>query len=71
MSNLAALIQYSATYAVSFLLSLYLQVVLGLTPAISGAVLLIQPLVMAIFRRGPAIYPISTDRGASPPSACS
>ena len=49
MSNLAALIQYSATYAVSFLLSLYLQVVLGLTPAISGAVLLIQPLVMAIF----------------------
>lgn len=48
MSNLAALIQYSATYAVSFLLSLYLQVILGLTPAVSGAVLLIQPLVMAL-----------------------
>ena len=48
MSNLAALIQYSATYAVSFLLSLYLQVILGLTPAVSGAVLLIQPLVMAV-----------------------
>lgn len=48
MSNLAALIQYSATYAVSFLLSLYLQVILGLTPAVSGALLLIQPLVMAV-----------------------
>ena len=35
-------------YAVSFLLSLYLQVILGLTPAVSGAVLLIQPLVMAL-----------------------
>ena len=52
MSNLAALIQYSATYAVSFLLSLYLQVILGLTPAVSGAVLLIQPLVMAYCRHG-------------------
>ena len=36
MSNLAALIQYSATYAISFLLSLYLQVILGISPAVMG-----------------------------------
>ena len=47
MSNLAALIQYSATYAVSFLLSLYFQVILGLPPAVSGAILLVQPIIMA------------------------
>lgn len=47
LSNLAALIQYSATYAVSFLLSLYFQVILGLLPAQSGAILLVQPIIMA------------------------
>lgn len=47
MSNLAALIQYSATYAVSFLLSLYFQLILGLAPAVSGAILLVQPIIMA------------------------
>jgi MFS family permease len=48
MSNLASFIQYSATYAVSFLLSLYLQVILGLAPAVSGMVLLAQPIIMAV-----------------------
>ncbi|WP_296901538.1 MFS transporter [Megasphaera sp.] len=47
MSNLAALIQYSSTYAVSFLLSLYFQLILGLSPALSGAILLVQPIIMA------------------------
>lgn len=47
LSNLAALIQYSSTYAVSFLLSLYFQLILGLSPAVSGAILLVQPVVMA------------------------
>lgn len=47
LSNLAALIQYSATYAVSFLLSLYFQVILGMPPAQSGAILLVQPIIMA------------------------
>jgi len=46
-SNLAALINYSATFAVSFLLSLYLQVVMGFDPQRSGLVLLFQPVVMA------------------------
>lgn len=47
MSNLASFIQYSATYAVSFLLSLYLQVIMGLSPAVSGLVLLAQPIIMS------------------------
>ncbi|MDN5347381.1 MAG: hypothetical protein PWP65_945 [Clostridia bacterium] len=44
-SNLAALINYSATFAVSFLISLYLQVVKGLNPQTAGLILLTQPLV--------------------------
>lgn len=47
-SNLAALINYSATYAVTFLLSLYLQYIHALTPEAAGAVLVAQPLVMAV-----------------------
>ncbi|MCJ7445977.1 MAG: MFS transporter [Methanotrichaceae archaeon] len=49
ISNLAALINYSATFGVGFLLSLYLQYIQGLEPAQAGLVLLIQPLVMTIF----------------------
>lgn len=49
MSNLVSFIQYSATYAVSFLVSLYGQLVLGLSPAEAGLLLLVQPLLMALF----------------------
>ncbi len=48
-SNLAALINYSATYAVTFLLSLYLQYIKGFTPQHAGMILISQPVVMAIF----------------------
>ena len=48
-SNLAALANYSATYAVSFLLSLYLQYVKGLNPQTAGLILVSQPIVMAVF----------------------
>ncbi len=48
-SNLAALINYSATFAVSFLLSLYLQYIKGLSPQNAGIILVSQPVVMAIF----------------------
>ncbi|MGB9826803.1 MAG: MFS transporter, partial [Desulfofundulus sp.] len=47
-SNLAALIHYSATFAVGFLLSLYLQVVRGLDAQTAGFILLAQPVLMAI-----------------------
>jgi EmrB/QacA subfamily drug resistance transporter len=49
MSNLAALINYAASFAIGFLLSLYLQYVRGLDPQTAGLVLLTQPAVMALF----------------------
>ncbi len=48
-SNLAALINYCATSAVGFLLSLYLQYIKGLTPRFAGSLLVAQPVVMALF----------------------
>lgn len=48
-SNLAALIHYSATFAVTFLMSLYLQHVKGLTPSQAGFLLVIEPLLQAVF----------------------
>jgi len=47
MSNVAALINYSATFAVTFLISLYLQYIKGFTPQHAGTVLIAQPIVMA------------------------
>lgn len=48
-SNLAALINYSATFAVTFLLSLDLQYTKGFSPENAGLVLIVQPAVMALF----------------------
>lgn len=48
-SNLAALIHYSATFAIAFLLSLYLQLVKGMSPQEAGLVILVQPVMMALF----------------------
>jgi EmrB/QacA subfamily drug resistance transporter len=48
LSNLAALINYAATFAVGFLLSLYLQKVRGLAPQDAGLVLIAQPVVQAL-----------------------
>ncbi|MFO7829479.1 MAG: MFS transporter [Bacteroidales bacterium] len=48
-SNYAALINYSATFAIGFLLSLYLQYIKGLNPQQAGQILVIQPLLMTIF----------------------
>jgi EmrB/QacA subfamily drug resistance transporter len=47
-SNLAAFINYAATFAIAFLLSLYLQYVKGLSPRQTGLVLLYQPVMMAL-----------------------
>ena len=47
-SSLAALINYSATFAVSLLLSYHLQYIKGLDPGSSGLILVTQPIVMAI-----------------------
>jgi EmrB/QacA subfamily drug resistance transporter len=48
-SNLAALIHFSATFAVTFLLSLYLQYIKGFTPQHAGFVLVATPVIQAIF----------------------
>ncbi|AKB57769.1 MFS transporter [Methanosarcina barkeri] len=47
-SNLSALINYSATYAVTFLLSLDLQYTKGFTPEHAGFILVAQPVIMAM-----------------------
>ena len=47
-SNLSALINYSATFAVTFLLSLDLQYTKGFTPEHAGTILVVQPIVMAM-----------------------
>jgi EmrB/QacA subfamily drug resistance transporter len=47
-SNLAAFINYSATAATGFILSLYLQYVKGLPPHRAGLVLIAQPILMAV-----------------------
>ncbi|MBS2097572.1 MFS transporter [Carboxylicivirga linearis] len=46
-SNFAALINYSATFAIVFLISLYLQKVLDFSPRTAGSILIAQPMVMA------------------------
>jgi MFS family permease len=48
-SSLAALINYAATFAISFLLSLYLINIKGYTPDIAGYILVTQPIFQAIF----------------------
>jgi MFS family permease len=48
-SNLAAFINYSATFGVSFLMSLYLQYIKGFTPETAGLIMFSQPAVMAVF----------------------
>ena len=48
-SNVAALINYSATSAVTFLVSFYLQYVKALNPQTAGLILVAQPIMMALF----------------------
>ena len=49
MSNLAALINYSATFALTFFMSLYLQYIKGFDPEKAGLILISQPLLMVLF----------------------
>lgn len=47
-SSMAALLNYSTTFSVTFLMSLYLQYIKGLEPQVAGTVLMVQPVMMAI-----------------------
>ncbi|MCX8125143.1 MAG: MFS transporter [Spirochaetes bacterium] len=48
-SNIAALINYSATFAVTFIVSLYLQYIKAISPQSAGMILISQPVTMALF----------------------
>lgn len=48
-SNLAAFVNYGATFAVAFLLSLYLQYIKGMSAQTAGTILVTQPAVQALF----------------------
>jgi EmrB/QacA subfamily drug resistance transporter len=48
LASSAAMINYSATFAVSFLLSLYLQYIKGLSAQHAGLLLIVQPVTQAI-----------------------
>jgi len=52
-SSLAAFIHYSSTFGSTFLMSLYLQYIKGLSPQAAGMILIFQPIMMA------ALSPIS------------
>ena len=46
---MAALINYAATFAIVFLLSLYLQYIKAMKPQSASLILVVQPAVMAVF----------------------
>lgn len=48
LANLSALINYAATFAMSFMLSLYLQYVKGMEAREAGLILVAQPVMMAL-----------------------
>ena len=48
-SNFAALLNYASTYAISYLISIYLQVVKGYDSQMAGIILVAMPIVQAIF----------------------
>ena len=49
LANFAAFINYSSTFAISFLLSFDLQLIRGFGPAEAGLILIAQPVLQAIF----------------------
>lgn len=48
-SNLAALLNYGATFTVGYLLSIYLQMIMGFSSQAAGLILIVQPAMQALF----------------------
>ena len=48
-SNLAAFLNYGATFTVGYLLSIYLQMIMGFSSQAAGLLLIVQPAMQAIF----------------------
>ncbi len=46
-SNIAALLNYGAVFSVSYLISIYLQVIMGYSSQIAGLLLIVSPVIMA------------------------
>lgn len=63
LSCLTAMLNYSATFAISFLLSLYLQSVLGISAKMTGFILLTQPVIMMVL--SPLMGALSDHKPAS------
>lgn len=49
LSSVAALLNYAATFGVTFFFSLYLQFVKGMSPREAGTILIVQPVAQALF----------------------
>ena len=49
LSNLAALLNYGATFAISYLMSIYLQIIMGYSSQTAGLIIIAMPLMQAIF----------------------
>ncbi|MDO4486915.1 MAG: MFS transporter [Bacillota bacterium] len=47
-SNLSALMNYGATFAISYLISIYLQIIMGFTSQTAGLIMICQPVIMAV-----------------------
>lgn len=48
LSNLASMLNYSATYMISYVLSIYLQVVRGFNSQTAGLIMIVQPVMIAL-----------------------
>ena len=48
-SNLAALLNYGATFAISYLISIYLQIIMGFSSQTAGFILISMPALQALF----------------------
>lgn len=49
LGNTVQFISYAATFGITFLISLYLQIVQGMTPSAAGMTLMAQPLMQTLF----------------------
>ena len=47
-SNLSAMINYGATFAIGYLMSIYLQIIMGYSSQAAGLIMICQPLVIAL-----------------------
>ncbi|MCI2061848.1 MAG: MFS transporter [Eubacteriaceae bacterium] len=48
LSNITALLNYSAIFTISYLISIYLQVIMGYSSRTAGLILVVQPLMQAL-----------------------